>query len=108
MPSPDRPAWEKKREHRTLTGRPWRRLRDAVLLRDGYRCQGCKRLCLAEELECDHIIPLAKGGKDTMENLQALCAGETGCHAAKSRREAAQAAGHRVKEEIGSDGWPVA
>ena len=45
-------------------GRPWRRLRDAVLARDNYTCQHCKRVCLPENLCADHIINKARGGDD--------------------------------------------
>jgi len=45
-------------------------LRDAVLVRDGHRCVECgssKRLC------ADHVVPESKGGKTTLDNLQAMC-----------------------------------
>lgn len=67
-------------------GRPWRRLRDAVLKRDEHLCQPCKAaggLTLATQV--DHIVPKARGGTDAMENLQGICAA---CHAVKSQREA--------------------
>jgi len=56
-------------------GRPWRRLREQVLRRDGYLCQCvlCKESALpllADEV--DHIIPLAQGGSNEMTNLQAI------------------------------------
>jgi len=56
-------------------GRPWRRLREKVLQRDGYLCQCdlCKNSglpLLADEV--DHIIPLAQGGSNELNNLQAL------------------------------------
>ena len=49
-------------------------LRFKVLKRDNYRC----RICGASSkdgvhLHVDHIIPLAKGGKTTLDNLQTLC-----------------------------------
>ena len=49
-------------------------LRYDVLRRDGYRC----RICGASssdgaKLEVDHIIPVSKGGKTEMSNLQTLC-----------------------------------
>lgn len=84
-------------------GRPWRRLRDAVLLRDGYQCQCCKRVFLPERLACDHIIPVSGGGTDGMDNLQALCDGVGSCHEAKTTREM----GGKAKVAVGVDGWPV-
>jgi hypothetical protein len=43
----------------------------AVWQRDGGRCVACGS---NEELEFDHIIPLAMGGANTLRNLQLLCA----------------------------------
>ena len=41
-------------------GRPWRRLKDEILLRDMYTCQHCGRV--GGQLELDHIINIAQGG----------------------------------------------
>lgn len=68
-------------------GRPWRRLRDAVLLRDKYLCQCAEcaeRLVPLEATEVDHIVPIAKGGKDEGSNLRAI---NTDCHKRKTLRE---------------------
>lgn len=49
-------------------------LRYDVLRRDGFRCVICG--ASAEEgvtLHVDHIIPIAKGGKSVLNNLQTLC-----------------------------------
>lgn len=65
--------------------------KDAVLRRDGYKCQICgiSRQYLDEKvlglgdylrLEVDHIIPIAQGGKSDESNLQCLC---WRCNAAK-------------------------
>lgn len=72
-------------------GRPWRRLRDAVLKRDRYLCQ-CEQ-CKAQKLvtlaeEVDHIVPLSQGGTDDLTNLRAI---NHQCHKAKTSREAAAA-----------------
>lgn len=48
-------------------GRPWRRIRDRILLRDQYTCQACRRV--THELEVDHVINVAQGGSDDDENL---------------------------------------
>lgn len=48
----------------------------------------------------DHIVPLANGGTDDDTNIQCLCGP---CHTEKT----AEDFGHRVKQEIGLDGWPT-
>lgn len=54
----------------------------ATFIRDNFTCQECgyhemlvTRPWLPDmsNLECDHIIPLARGGETTMDNLQTLC-----------------------------------
>jgi len=48
----------------------------AVLKRDNYRCAKCGASPSSDhqvELEVDHIYPVAKGGGNTLENLQTLC-----------------------------------
>ena len=41
-----------------------------VWRRDGGRCVKCAS---QDRLECDHIIPLARGGSNTERNIQLLC-----------------------------------
>lgn len=52
------------------------RLRTAIKARDNYTCQMCG-ISLKDEphllLEIDHIIPLSKNGRTTVDNLQTLC-----------------------------------
>ncbi|MBA7588644.1 hypothetical protein ES708_30709 [subsurface metagenome] len=54
----------------------------ATFIRDNFTCQECGLHPMREDkpwlpdlsqLECDHIIPLAKGGRTEMSNLQTLC-----------------------------------
>ncbi|CAH0650399.1 MULTISPECIES: HNH endonuclease [Pseudomonas] len=66
-------------------GRPWRRIRDRILLRDNYTCQACG--LVTKDLEVDHIINVAEGGSDDDSNLQALC---VPCHQEKTAAEAAR------------------
>jgi hypothetical protein len=67
-------------------GRPWRRKRAAILTRDQYLCQPCRRAgLLVPATEVDHRIPVAFDGTDDDSNLQAIC-GE--CHDIKTRAEA--------------------
>lgn len=78
-------AWVKKPVERSgRGGRPWRRLREQVLVRDGYLCQ-CDE-CKARAMplvanEVDHIIPLAHGGTDALTNLMAI---NHDCHKRKT------------------------
>ena len=52
-------------------GRPWRRLKAKIHLRDKYTCQCCGVVTM--ELELDHIVNIAQGGNDDESNLQSLC-----------------------------------
>lgn len=44
-----------------------------VLTRDGFRCQYCGARKVMRELNFDHVIPRAQGGKTTFENVVASC-----------------------------------
>jgi hypothetical protein len=46
------------------------KMRFAVYKRDSNRCVKCGS---RNNLEVDHIMPIAKGGKTTFDNLQTLC-----------------------------------
>lgn len=70
-------------------------------LRNEPLCRMCKdegRTTLATVP--DHIVPLAKGGTDTDDNIRCLCAD---CHDKVTREEFNQ----RQRVMIGEDGWPV-
>ena len=54
-----------------------------VAARGGWRCGACGDV-LDATYECDHIVPLHRGGEDTVEALVALCCP---CHRAKTQRE---------------------
>lgn len=57
------------RRARGAIGRPWRRIKAAVLERDNYTCQYCGE----PATEPDHVIPRSVGGTDAMSNLVASC-----------------------------------
>lgn len=66
-------------------GHEWRKVRDAVMVRDHGLCQPCKRrglVTLAREV--DHIVGKYQGGTDHPANLQAIC---VSCHQAKTAAE---------------------
>jgi len=53
-------------------------LRSKVTRRDGFRCKRCgHRPNSQTELSVHHIVPLAKGGADEIENMITLC---KACH----------------------------
>lgn len=66
-------------------GRPWRRLKRDVHVRDNWTCCKCQRVSM--NLECDHIVNKAQGGTDDMDNLQSLC---KPCHDQKTQQESKQ------------------
>jgi hypothetical protein len=57
---------------RVERGKVSNKMRFAIYERDGYRCRICGKY-YSQGLEIDHIVPIAKGGKSTYENLQTLC-----------------------------------
>lgn len=61
--------------------RAWRKIRDAVLERDGWTCHYCR----AEATTVDHVIPRSKGGTNEQSNLVAAC---VRCNASKGNRTA--------------------
>ena len=63
--------------------RAWRKVRAAVLKRDGYRC----RYCGAEATTVDHVRPVVSGGTDREDNLVAACAE---CNRAKGDKTLAE------------------
>ena len=48
-------------------------LRHEVFKRDNYKCVECGATNKETTLEIDHIIPVAKGGTNDINNLQTLC-----------------------------------
>lgn len=67
----DRGIWESL--CRVERGKVSNKLRFSIYERDGYRCCRCGVSEKHADLEIDHIIPIAKGGKSTYDNLQTLC-----------------------------------
>jgi len=63
-----------------LTGRPWRRLRLAVLERDAGVCHLCGQ---PGATTVDHLRPYVLGGRDDLDNLAAA---HVSCNSAKGAR----------------------
>ena len=70
-----------KRERKYLTDK----MRYDVLKRDDFKCQKCGITAKdGAKLHVDHIVPVSKGGKTTLSNLQTLC---DRCNLGKSDKE---------------------
>lgn len=62
--------------------RPLRKTTRALVLdRDNSTCQLCGRSAPEVQLEVDHVLPVALGGTDSLDNLRTLC---HDCNAGKS------------------------
>jgi 5-methylcytosine-specific restriction endonuclease McrA len=51
----------------------WRRIRLAVLQRDGYQCQLRRPCCTGRATTVDHITPVSRGGVTSVETCVAAC-----------------------------------
>lgn len=49
-----------------------------------YKCNVCQCNLVEREFDIDHILPIANGGKNSIDNLQPLC---KSCHAKKTAKE---------------------
>jgi hypothetical protein len=49
----------------------WDAIRLVVFNRDGYVCRYCG--VRTEKPECDHVLPLSRGGRSVLENLATSC-----------------------------------
>ena len=49
----------------------WAELREIVFDRDNYTCAYCGQI--GGKLECDHIVPITKGGSNKLSNLTTSC-----------------------------------
>jgi hypothetical protein len=72
--------WKKRQPNReresfVLPLRPcaevWRKIRAVIFERDDYTCQYCGER--GKKLECDHVIPVSRGGSHTDDNLVTAC-----------------------------------
>ena len=53
------------------SGPVWQTIRTRIFGRDDYTCQYCGER--AGKLECDHVIPVSRGGPNTDDNLVTAC-----------------------------------
>ena len=83
------------KHHKALDKRRWALLRLRIFERDNWRCRACGKV---GRLECDHVVPLHKGGDPyDPANLKTLC---VGCHVGKSY-------GERARPDPGREAWRV-
>ena len=59
-----------------------------IFTRDKYTCQYCWKKFRTEDLTFDHVVPIARGGKKTWENIATAC---WRCNNKKSGRTPAEA-----------------
>ena len=69
--------------------------RDNLFERDRYRCQYCVNNFAEHELNMDHVIPRAKGGRTSWENIVTSC---IPCNTRKANRLPHQASMHLMKK----------
>lgn len=69
-------GWERIRAPGTQDGRlpatEWSALRASIFSRDDFTCSYCG--ARGGKLECDHIVPLSRGGANCPSNLTTACA----------------------------------
>ena len=59
-----------------------------IYARDAYKCQYCAVRCSVSELTYDHVVPRARGGRTTWENIVTCC---YPCNGAKGNQTPAKA-----------------
>jgi 5-methylcytosine-specific restriction protein A len=92
--------WKKRPDSpKRLSGRRLQRERER-LFRNEPLCRRCaERGIIRAATERDHIKPIAEGGSEHPENIQALC------HDCNMERLAEQR-GYTKRRKVGADGWP--
>lgn len=58
------------KSRRGLSNKRWQQIRCEVFERDGWACVYCGS---EDDLTCDHVIPLVRGGTNDNENLATAC-----------------------------------
>ena len=71
--STDLKTSEQKKQQKTARKTYTQKERSIIYKKDNGRCYLCGKELLYSEMTLDHVIPLAKGGKDGMENLRCCC-----------------------------------
>ncbi len=77
-------------------------IKDEVRKRDGNQCRACGS---TENLHLDHVKPFAKGGKDTVRNLQLLCGPHNRAKGTKKLKVNPPPKPVKVKRRNEGSGW---
>lgn len=64
-------AWDDLKGSLRPSAAEWATIRDRIFARDGYACRYCGEH--GQRLECDHVMPVARGGDHEDENLVTAC-----------------------------------
>ena len=75
-----------------------------IFTRDAYSCQYCCQKFRTEELTFDHVVPMAKGGRKTWENIVTAC---WRCNNRKSGRTPVEANMRLLKKPVKPKWSPV-
>lgn len=65
--------WHQRKARIANAGRVEKIDRDYIISRDGGRCHICGKKPPRSEIELDHLVPIAKGGTHTADNLSVAC-----------------------------------
>lgn len=74
--------------------------RFAIMERDGFKCQYCGAGADSAQLVIDHIVPVAEGGSDIIENLITAC---FDCNSGKGARMLGSGKGFERSRQIADD-----
>ncbi|MEE2821634.1 MAG: HNH endonuclease [Acidobacteriota bacterium] len=77
--------------------------RTNIYARDRHRCQYCGHKFVPNQLTYDHVIPVARGGKKTWENIVTCC---IGCNRKKGNRTPEEAGLKPLKGPKAPYGFP--
>lgn len=67
----DPPRASRPRLRKRVGMREWQRIRKRIFQRDGYACVYCNGP--SQNLECDHVLAVSRGGTDEDSNLRTSC-----------------------------------
>ena len=70
--------WSKHQPHlkliatsKRLYTKAWQKIKRVVFKRDNYVCRYCG--ATKQQMECDHVIPISRGGNNSLSNLTTAC-----------------------------------